>query len=81
MNLKLRKMREYLTVLVENYEKLKLFNLKKAIQDPEKTAIFSADMVVGFCSQGNLASERIKKLIPPIVELSKKANEPQKTRF
>jgi nicotinamidase-related amidase len=60
--------------LLDFYEKLKPFNLKKEIQDPEKTAIFSADMIVGFCSQGNLASERIRKLIPPIVELFNKAN-------
>lgn len=61
--------------MLDFYEKLKPFNLKKEIQDPEKTAIFSTDMIVGFCSQGHLASERIKKLIPSIVGLFKKANE------
>ena len=61
--------------MLDFYEKLKPFSLKKEIQNPEKTAIFSTDMIVGFCSQGNLASERIRKLIPPIVGLFKKANE------
>jgi nicotinamidase-related amidase len=55
-------------------KRLKPFDLKEEIREPEKAAIFSADMIVGFCSQGNLASERIRKLIPPIVELFKKAN-------
>jgi len=66
---------DFFEFLSDFYEKLKPFNLKKEIQDPEKAAIFSADMIVGFCSQGNLASERIRKLIPPIVELFKKAHE------
>lgn len=60
--------------LLHFHGKLKPFNLKKEIKDPEKAAIFSADMIVGFCSQGNLASERIRKLIPPIVELFRKAH-------
>jgi len=70
-----KKNEDFFEFLLDFYEKLKPFNLKKEIQDPEKAAIFSADMIVGFCSQGNLASERIIKLIPPIVELFKKAHE------
>jgi nicotinamidase-related amidase len=38
-------------------------------------------MIVGFCSQGNLASERIRKLILPIVGLFKKANELDINKF
>jgi len=68
------KNRDFLEFLLDFYDRLKPFDLKKEIRDPEKAAIFSADMIVGFCSQGNLASERIRKLILPIVELFKKAN-------
>jgi hypothetical protein len=68
------KNKDFFEFLLDFYERLKPFNLKEGIRDPEKAAIFSADMIVGFCSQGNLASERIRKLIPPIVDLFKKAN-------
>ena len=67
--------------MLDFYEKLEPFNLKKEIQDAEKPASFSTDMIVGFCSQGNLASERIRKLISPIVGLFKKANELSVNKF
>lgn len=70
-----KKNKDFFEFLLDFYEGLKPFDLKGEISDPEKAAIFSADMIVGFCSQGNLASDRIKKLIPPIVDLFKKANE------
>ena len=70
----IEKDKDFFRFLVDRHEKLKTFNLKTEVKDPKKTAIFSADMIVGFCYQGNLASDRIRKLIAPIVELFKKAN-------
>jgi nicotinamidase-related amidase len=40
-----------------------------AIADPPQTAIFSADMIVGFCDRGNLASGRIDAVTEPVVAL------------
>lgn len=41
---------------------------------PENVAILSADMVNGFCYEGNLASPRIAALVPAIVRLFKQAH-------
>jgi|GEM_PF-109623 len=40
---------------------------------PESVAILSADMVVGFCYRGNLASPRIAGLVPAVVGLFQNA--------
>lgn len=66
--------KDFFRFLVDWHKKLKPFNLKSEIKDPKKTAIFSTDMIIGFCYQGNLASDRIRKLITPIVKLFKEAN-------
>jgi nicotinamidase-related amidase len=42
--------------------------------DPATTAIFSTDMLVGFCNQGNLASPRVGALIAPVVDLFTRAH-------
>lgn len=41
--------------------------------DPATVAILSADMVVGFCYKGNLASPRIAGLVPAVVGLFEQA--------
>jgi len=41
---------------------------------PENVAIVAADIVVGFCSAGPLASPRVAGIVPPIVELFKRAH-------
>ena len=43
------------------------------VVDPATTAIFSSDMVVGFCDRGNLASERVDALTEPVVDLIQRA--------
>ena len=43
--------------------------------DPSRTAIFCADMTVGFCRKGALASPRIDALTAPVVELFRRARE------
>ena len=61
---------------VENwFHGLKPFNLPEEISDPASTAVFSADMVVGFCRERNLASERIDALTEPVVKVFQRAYE------
>jgi nicotinamidase-related amidase len=54
------------------YEQLPARPLAEVI-DPATTAIFSTDMIVGFCSRGNLASERVGALTEPVVDLFQRA--------
>jgi nicotinamidase-related amidase len=42
--------------------------------DPATTAIFSADMINGFCHFGALASDRVNALIGPVVDLFTRAH-------
>jgi len=43
--------------------------LADAIQDPEKTAILSVDVINGFCYEGPLASPRVANIVAPIASL------------
>jgi len=56
------------------YRALRPFSLREQVQQPERAAVFSADMVVGFCSQGDLASPRVAGLIPSVVDLFRHAH-------
>lgn len=51
------------------YGQLRSIPFAQAVPEPNKAAVFSADMVDGFCKQGNLASERVRNLIGPVVDL------------
>ncbi|MEZ4564305.1 MAG: isochorismatase family cysteine hydrolase [Thermomicrobiales bacterium] len=42
--------------------------------DPATTAVFSADMINGFCHFGALASDRVNALIGPVVDLFTRAH-------
>lgn len=55
------------------FELLQPHPLAEAI-DPATTAIFSSDMVVGFCDRGNLASPRVDALSEPIADLFRRAH-------
>lgn len=44
------------------------------VVDPETTAIFSTDMIVGFCDQGNLSSPRVDAITEPVVDLFRRAH-------
>ncbi|MDQ3855827.1 MAG: isochorismatase family protein, partial [Chloroflexota bacterium] len=39
------------------------------LEDPAATAVVVVDMVNGFCKTGNLASDRVGALIPPVVRV------------
>jgi nicotinamidase-related amidase len=44
------------------------------VGNPSSVALFSADMVVGFCDSGNLASPRVDALTAPVVDLFERAH-------
>src|SRR5688572_2584761 len=55
------------------FEALQPQALAEVAADPAMVAIFSADMIVGFCDHGNLASPRIDALTGPVVDLFTRA--------
>ena len=56
------------------YEELQPRPLAEVIADPASAAIFSSDMVVGFCNRGPLASERVGALAEPVADLFERAH-------
>lgn len=55
------------------YKNLQPANLSTIIQDPQKVAIISEDMLVGFCHEGALSSEKVKSIIPAVVAVFENA--------
>jgi nicotinamidase-related amidase len=51
------------------YDALPARSLAAEIGDPARAAFFSTDMIVGFCSKGALASERVGAIVPALVDL------------
>jgi nicotinamidase-related amidase len=49
--------------------------LASALVEPAQAAIFSADMIIGFCREGNLASPRVDALTQPVVDLFQRAHD------
>ncbi len=64
---------EFIGYVEEWLQRLQPFSLRDELREPQRAAIFSADMVSGFCRQGNLASPRIASLVPTIVDLFRRA--------
>lgn len=56
------------------FEGLQPLPLNKAVPDPSRAGVFSADMIAGFLSSGSLASERLGKLGKPVAALFRKAH-------
>lgn len=48
---------------------LPTISLTDAVNNPKNCAIFSVDVVNGFCKEGALSSRRIARIIKPVVEL------------
>ena len=59
--------------IAEWFQQLQVQPLARAVDDPTAAAVLSADMVVGFCQRGSLASARIGALTPVVVELFRRA--------
>lgn len=55
------------------FEELKTLDIKEAVPDPSRAGIFSVDMIAGFLSTGNLASERVGKLAEPVTGIFQRA--------
>jgi nicotinamidase-related amidase len=57
------------------YERLEPRPLAEVVADPASAAIFSTDMVIGFCDRGNLASDRVGALAEPVADLFRRAHD------
>jgi nicotinamidase-related amidase len=74
----LRKSSEsFLDFLDSWFSNLKVVSLKSLLKkfSADQTAIWCVDVVNGFCKEGNLASPRVAKIIDPIVQLLKNAEQ------
>jgi nicotinamidase-related amidase len=60
--------------LDEWFAGLKSPELKRVVGDPACAAICSADIVNGFCYEGNLASPRVAAIVDPVVKLFREAH-------
>lgn len=56
------------------YDELQPLPLAAVIAEPATVGVFSTDMTVGFCEQGNLASPRVGALRGPVVDLFRRAH-------
>ena len=56
------------------YDELQPLPLATVVADPASAAIFSTDMIIGFCERGNLASPRVGALAGPVVDLFQRAH-------
>ena len=65
----IKKNENYLKFLDGFYLNLIELPIDEILDDPEKTAIISVDMINAFCRIGNLASDRVSAIIDPIVNL------------
>jgi nicotinamidase-related amidase len=66
--------RPFLEWVVNWYNQLTSVPLDSVIDDPERTAVVSIDLVNGFCYEGALSSERVANIIEPVVELMEAAH-------
>ncbi len=70
--------RPFLEWLVNWHHGRPVLELSQVIEGaggPEKVAVLAVDVVTGFCRQGPLASERVGRIVGPIVRLFERAHE------
>ncbi len=56
------------------YRELRPQPIAALVADPATVAVFSSDMIVGFCDRGSLASARVDALTEPVVDLFRRAH-------
>lgn len=56
-------------------EQLNAQRLSDVVAAPETVAVFSADMIIGFCREGSLASDRVGALARPVAALFQRAHD------
>jgi nicotinamidase-related amidase len=61
--------KSFLSFLDEWIENLPDVELKSVLDQPERAAIVSVDVINGFCTMGPLASQRINTIVEPITHL------------
>jgi len=57
------------------FEQLQPLAIEEAVPGPSRAGVFSADMIAGFLTTGNLASERVGRLAQPVAALFHRAYE------
>jgi len=55
------------------YRELKVLKSDEVFAEPQRVAIASVDLVVGFCYEGPLSSPRVAAIVPEVTELFKLA--------
>jgi len=63
------------------YDALESVRFDEVAPDPAKAAILVADLIVGFCSEGPLASERVNSIVGPTRDLFCRAHAAGVRRF
>jgi nicotinamidase-related amidase len=63
------------------YDSLQPADFDAVFPDPPRGAILVADLVVGFCRSGPLASDRVNAIVTPTIDLFRHAHERGVTRF
>jgi nicotinamidase-related amidase len=64
----------FLRYVVDWEASLPTVELSSLIDDPRRAAVLCVDVINGFCHSGPLASDRVKSIIHPIVELFERAH-------
>lgn len=72
---RVREATDFVAYMEEWHSTLAEFSLKDDLRDPARAAILSADMVVGFCGEGALASPRVAGIVEPVVSLFQRAHD------
>ena len=68
-----QKAKPFLNYLEEFLETLPILSLDQVVDEPEKTAIVSADMINAFLYEGPLSSPRVAQIDEPVTNLMKAA--------
>jgi nicotinamidase-related amidase len=67
----------YLAWLANWYNDLPVLKMRQIVADmngaPDRVAVLAVDVTSGFCSEGPLASERVGRIVEPIVRLFERA--------
>lgn len=68
--------RPFLGWLVDWYNDRSTIELEQIVDEtggPDRAAVLAVDVTAGFCHQGALASDRVARIVPPIVRLFEQA--------
>jgi hypothetical protein len=63
------------------YDRLPTVSFQDAVRDASRAAVFSTDLIAGFCSEGPLASERVNAVVPRVTALFREAHHCGVRRF